>query len=89
MRLKEWSLVAALLAGVSAPALGAADSTKAAPPAGATDTAKAAPIRKAKIDVPQTTFNFGYVPQNSSISHVFWVKSVGEDTLRITDVRPG
>ncbi|MBI5868704.1 MAG: hypothetical protein HZB43_10550 [candidate division Zixibacteria bacterium] len=89
MRLKNWSLVAVLLAGACATAFGAPDSTKATPPTGAPDTAKAAPIRKAKIDVPQTTFNFGYVPQNSSISHVFWVKSVGEDTLRITDVRPG
>lgn len=42
-----------------------------------------------RLEVPEVAFNFGYVPQGSSISHVFWLKSVGADTLRITDVRPG
>lgn len=44
---------------------------------------------KARIEVPEVTFNFGYVPQGASISHTFWLRSVGDDTLRITDVRPG
>lgn len=44
---------------------------------------------QAKIDLPQTEFDFGYVPQESTISHVFWIKSVGLDTLRILEVRPG
>lgn len=43
----------------------------------------------ARIEVPEVSFNFGYVPQGASISHTFWLRSVGEDTLRITDVRPG
>lgn len=43
----------------------------------------------ARVEVPEVSFNFGYVPQGSSISHTFWLRSVGEDTLRITDVRPG
>ena len=42
-----------------------------------------------RIEVPEVTFNFGYVPQGASISHTFWLYSVGGDTLRITDVRPG
>lgn len=89
MRLEQWALVAALMAFTSVPALGAPDTSKPVPAPGAADTAKPAPIKKAKIEIPQTTFNFGFVPQNSSISHVFWVRSVGEDTLRIVDVRPG
>ena len=42
-----------------------------------------------RLEVPEGSFNFGYVPQGSSISHTFWLKNVGGDTLRITDVRPG
>lgn len=34
-------------------------------------------------------FDFGYVPQNSSISHVFWLKSAGDDVLKILKVVPG
>jgi hypothetical protein len=49
----------------------------------------AAPASTARIEVPEVTFNFGYVPQGASISHTFWLHSVGNDTLRITDVRPG
>jgi len=44
---------------------------------------------QARIEVPEVSFNFGYVPQGASISHTFWLRSVGGDTLRITDVRPG
>jgi len=36
-----------------------------------------------------TTFDFGFVPQNAKISHVFTINSVGEDTLKIVKVIPG
>jgi hypothetical protein len=52
---------------------------------GATPAATAQP----KLEVPEVSFNFGYVPQGASISHTFWLRNVGGDTLRITDVRPG
>ncbi len=42
-----------------------------------------------KMFLPQEQFNFGYVPQNSKVSHVFWIKSVGEDSLKILKVTPG
>lgn len=42
-----------------------------------------------RLEVPEVSFNFGYVPQGSSLSHTFWLRNVGGDTLRITDVRPG
>lgn len=42
-----------------------------------------------RLEVPEVAFNFGFVPQGASISHTFWLRSVGGDTLRITDVRPG
>jgi len=42
-----------------------------------------------RLEVPETNFDFGYAPQDATISHVYWLRNVGTDTLRITDVRPG
>jgi hypothetical protein len=42
-----------------------------------------------KLLIPQTMFDFGYVPPQSVISHYYLVKNVGEDTLRIENVKPG
>lgn len=42
-----------------------------------------------KMYLPQEEFNFGFAPQNSKVSHVFWIKSVGEDSLIIISVKPG
>jgi len=44
---------------------------------------------QAKLTIPDAEFNFGYVPQHSKISHVFWLYSTGTDTLKIDKVRPG
>jgi hypothetical protein len=42
-----------------------------------------------KMFLPEEKFNFGFVPQDSKISHVFWIKSVGDDSLKILKVKPG
>lgn len=42
-----------------------------------------------RLTVSQDEFNFGRVAQGASISHIFWIKNVGGDILRITDVKPG
>lgn len=42
-----------------------------------------------RLALPESSFNFGYVPQNSTISHDFWLHSTGDDTLRILRVKPG
>jgi hypothetical protein len=42
-----------------------------------------------KLVIPDSTFNFGFVPQNSKISHKFWLHSLGTDTLKIVKVSPG
>jgi len=42
-----------------------------------------------KIKIDQPYFNFGHVPQNSTVSHDYWIRNVGTDTLRITKVKPG
>ena len=42
-----------------------------------------------RLEIPESIFDFGYVPQNAVISHVFWLKSTGDDTLRILNIKPG
>jgi hypothetical protein len=48
-----------------------------------------AAIATPKIVVPETHWDYGNVPQNATLSHDYVVKNVGDDTLRITDVKPG
>lgn len=42
-----------------------------------------------RLDIPDPEFDFGFVPQNAKISHVFWLHSAGTDTLKIVKVNPG
>jgi hypothetical protein len=42
-----------------------------------------------ELSLSELSFDFGYVPQNSNVSHVFWLKSTGDDTLIIQRVIPG
>ncbi len=42
----------------------------------------------AKIIVPETSWDFGLTHKGGSISHPYWIKNVGDDTLRI-NVKPG
>ena len=42
-----------------------------------------------RMEIPETVFDFGYVPQHSKISHDFWLISTGDDTLKILKVVPG
>ncbi len=42
-----------------------------------------------KVVIPETHWDFGYVPQNTTISHPYWIKNIGDDTLKIISVRPG
>lgn len=44
---------------------------------------------KPVVEVLETSFDFGYVAQNCKISHVFWMRNTGGDTLFIRDVKPG
>ncbi len=46
-------------------------------------------IAAPRMVLEETTFNFGYVPQNAKISHDFWLLSKGEDSLIILKVVPG
>ena len=42
-----------------------------------------------RMELSENQFVFGFAPQYAKISHVFWVKSTGDDTLKITKVVPG
>ncbi|MEW6051384.1 MAG: DUF1573 domain-containing protein [Candidatus Zixiibacteriota bacterium] len=42
-----------------------------------------------QLTVPQEKHDFGFVPQNAKVSHVFWLRSTGTDTVRIANVVPG
>ena len=46
-------------------------------------------LSKARMFVPDTRWDFGYIPKGGSVSHIFQVKNIGEDTLIIVKVRPG
>jgi hypothetical protein len=46
-------------------------------------------IASPRLTLPETVFNFGYVPQNSQVSHSFWLLSTGDETLNILNVIPG
>ena len=41
------------------------------------------------LTIPETEFDFGFVPQNVRVSHVFWLYSTGTDTVKILQVNPG
>lgn len=42
-----------------------------------------------KLTVSEQDFNFGQAPQHAKVSHVFWLYNVGDDSLRIINVKPG
>lgn len=46
-------------------------------------------VSKAKVDVAQTDFDFGFIPSDAYVSHAFWLRSTGLDSLRILSVKPG
>ncbi len=42
-----------------------------------------------RLTIPESSFDFGFVPQHSSVSHSFWLYSTGDDELKILKVVPG
>ena len=42
-----------------------------------------------KLELPETSFNFGKTVQRHKVNHTFWIKSTGDDTLRISKIDPG
>ena len=48
-----------------------------------------AAVAAPRLVMPEQEFEFGFVPQNSRISHVFHLYSKGDDSLKIIQVVPG
>ncbi|MCJ7497762.1 MAG: DUF1573 domain-containing protein [candidate division Zixibacteria bacterium] len=46
-------------------------------------------VKGPKLFLPEKEWDFGYIPQNSTVSHFFKIKNIGDDTLLIVKVRPG
>lgn len=42
-----------------------------------------------RLSIAETSFDFGFSPQNAKLSHVFWLKAEGADSLKILKVVPG
>lgn len=51
-------------------------------------TAQTAPPSKAKIFIPNTDWDWGYMPKGIKVSHNYKIQNVGEDTLKIASVKP-
>ena len=41
------------------------------------------------MKLSEESFDFGYAPQNSTVTHEFWIHSTGDDSLKILKVVPG
>jgi len=54
-----------------------------------TKSSKADAVSGAKVLVPEEAFDFGYIPNNSRVAHIYKLLSVGSDSLRILRVKPG
>ena len=46
------------------------------------------PPSKAKVYAGEVDFQFGYMPNDASVSHSYWLHSRGEDSLKILRVKP-
>lgn len=41
-----------------------------------------------RIKCAQEVFNFGYVPQDATVSHTYWLKNAGTEEVIITEIKP-
>ncbi|MFC1475129.1 DUF1573 domain-containing protein [Candidatus Zixiibacteriota bacterium] len=46
-------------------------------------------LAQPELEIVEPKFEFGYLPQHCTVSHYFWFKSVGDDTLVINDINTG
>lgn len=46
-------------------------------------------IKGARLSASETEFNFGEVPADTAISHIFVLKNIGSDSLRIYRLKSG
>jgi len=41
------------------------------------------------ISIPESTYNFGEIPEGGEVSHNFTIRNTGDAPLDINEVRPG
>ena len=56
---------------------------------GLTTIVAASAVAGPELTIPEEVFDFGYIPQNSKVSHVFWLRNTGDEELRIAKINPG
>jgi hypothetical protein len=44
-------------------------------------------IKAGRLEISQKTWDFGFIPRGAKVTHNFLLKNVGNDTLKITNVR--
>lgn len=44
---------------------------------------------ESNVTIEGSVFDFGFVPQHSKVTHIFWLRSTGTDSLIIDKVVPG
>lgn len=44
-------------------------------------------IKAGRLEISQKSWDFGFIPRGAKVTHNFLLKNVGNDTLRITNVR--
>ena len=49
----------------------------------------AKPPQVSGLEITDESTDFGYAPQYSKLSRVYWIKASGQDTVRIHNVKPG
>lgn len=52
-------------------------------------TTAAVSYSQPRLVVPVPDFDFGYAPQNATLVHHYWFKSMGTDTLIINEIKTG
>ncbi len=46
-------------------------------------------VAQPELEILQSEFSFGMIPQNSTVARSFWFKSIGDDTLKILEIKTG
>ena len=73
-------------------AMASSKATEEAPKKPAPKKSTAEPITskyKGKMELSDDVFDFGYLPKQSKVSHTFWLKNIGLDTLEVINIKPG
>ena len=46
-------------------------------------------LAQARLEIDETSFDFGYIPQVCKVAHTYVMRASGTDSLKILNVKPG